>query len=35
MKALAQDAQFQASMAGKSAEARQSFLTTVGKIPGP
>jgi hypothetical protein len=35
MKALAQDAQFQAAMAGKSAEARQSFLTTVGKIPGP
>jgi hypothetical protein len=35
MKALAMDAQFQASMAGKSAEARQSFLTTVGKIPGP
>jgi hypothetical protein len=35
MKALAQDAQFQASMAGQSAEARQSFLTTVGKIPGP
>jgi hypothetical protein len=35
MKTLAQDAQFQASMAGKSAEARQSFLTTVGKIPGP
>jgi len=35
MKQLAVDAQFQASMAGKSAEARQSFLTTVGKIPGP
>jgi hypothetical protein len=35
MKQLATDAQFQASMAGKSAEARQSFLTTVGKIPGP
>jgi hypothetical protein len=35
MKALAQDAQFQAAMAGQSAEARQSFLTTVGKIPGP
>jgi predicted RecA/RadA family phage recombinase len=35
MKALAMDAQFQASMAGKSAESRQSFLTTVGKIPGP
>jgi hypothetical protein len=35
MKTLAQDAQFQASMAGQSAEARQSFLTTVGKIPGP
>ena len=35
MKALAIDAQFIGSMAGKSAEARQSFLTTVGKIPGP
>jgi hypothetical protein len=35
MKALAQDAQFQAAMAGQSADARQSFLTTVGKIPGP
>ena len=35
MKALAIDAQFIGSMAGKSQEARQSFLTTVGKIPGP
>jgi hypothetical protein len=35
MQDLARDAQFQASMAGQSAEARQSFLTTVGKIPGP
>ena len=35
MKALARDAQFQAAMAGQSEAARQSFLTTVGKIPGP
>ena len=35
MKALAIDAQFIGSMSGKSEEAKQSFLTTVGKIPGP
>ena len=35
MKALAQDAQFQAAMAGKSEGVRASFMKTVGSLPAP
>ena len=35
MKKLAQDAQFQAAMAGKSEDVRMSFMKTVGSLPAP
>lgn len=35
MKKLAQDAQFQAAMAGKSEDVRASFMKTVTALPGP